>query len=115
MELILYLRSEDVPVGTYLLLCLVLDSEYNLTVARDGIVHLATVEANQAEFTIQFLVLQEEETGKNLDGIGALLVDVIARVTAVESLQGSFHEEIAGRSLFAIEVEGSLGGLTACA
>ena len=77
--------------------------------------HLATVEANQAEFTIQLFVFQEEETGKNLDGVGAFLVDVIARVTAVESLQRSFHEEIASWSLLTIEVEGSLGGLTACA
>ena len=76
--------------------------------------HLAAVEAYQTKGTIEFLVLQEEEAGKYLDGIGALLVDVITRVTAVETFQGCLHEEVACWSLFAGEVEGSLGSLAAC-
>ena len=36
---------------------------------------------HKAQTSIQFLIFEEEEAGKNLDGIGALLVDVIARVT----------------------------------
>ena len=63
--------------------------------------HFAAVETYETQISIQFLILEEEETGKNLDGIGALLVDVIARVTTVETLQRSFHEEITRRSLFA--------------
>ena len=77
MELIFYLRSENVPVCPYLLLSLVLDSKDNLSIARDGVMHLAAVEAYQTELTIQLFVLQEEEAGEYLDGIGALLVDVI--------------------------------------
>ena len=74
--------------------------------------HFAAVEAYEAQTSIQFLIFEEEEAGKNLDGIGALLVDVIARVTTVEPLQRSFHEEISCRSLFAREVEGGVGCLT---
>ena len=91
------------------------NSKYYLTITRDGIVHLAAVEANQTEFSVQLFVLQEEETGEYLDGVGTLLIDVIARVATVESLQGCFQEEIASRSFFTIEVECCLGGLTACA
>ena len=74
--------------------------------------HFAAVEAYEAQTSIQFLIFEEEEAGKNLDGIGALLVDVIARVTTVETLQPSFHEEISRRSLFARELESRKGCLT---
>ena len=77
--------------------------------------HFAAVEAYEAQTSIQFLILEEEETGKNLDGIGALLIDVIARMAAIETLQRSFHEEITRRSFFAREVEGSMGSLTTSA
>ena len=62
MEFILYFRSEDVPISTYLLFSFILDSEDNLAVTRDGIVHLSAVEANQTEFTTQLLFLLDEET-----------------------------------------------------
>ena len=78
MEFILYFRCKDVPVGTNLFLISILDGENNLSVARNRIVHFAAVEAYEAQTSIQFLIFEEEEAGKNLDGIGALLVDVIA-------------------------------------
>ena len=77
--------------------------------------HFATVETYEAQTSIQFLILEEEEAGKNLDGIGALLIDVIARMAAIETLQRSFHEEITRRSFFAREVEGGMGSLTTSA
>ena len=50
----------------------------------------------------------EDETGEDLDGVGALLVDIVARVTAYETFQGTFDEEAALGGCLALE--GELGG-----
>ena len=74
--------------------------------------HLSAVEACQEDAIFLFLHFHIEETGQNLDGIGALLVDIVTRVASVQSLDIQFEEEISGRSLLAREVEGGMDCLS---
>ena len=50
----------------------------------------------------------EDEAGYHLDGVGTLLVDVVARVAAYESLQLATQEELAGAGSLALDGELSL-------
>ena len=86
MELVFHLGGKDVPVSTNLLFGLVLYCKHNLSVTRDGIVHLSAVEACQEDAIFLFLHFHIEETGQHLDGIGALLVDIVTRVASVQPL-----------------------------
>ena len=64
---------------------------------------LSGIELSQTQ-PITFLRLIEE-AGKNLQRVGAFLVDVVARVSANEAFQRTTHEEDALRSLFALVAE----------
>ena len=50
---------------------------------------------------IHLLLFLVEETCETLDGVGALLVDVVARVATLQALDRSLEEEVALRSLLA--------------
>ena len=107
MELVLYVGSEHVPVGTDVFLQVVGYGDDEVAVAGDGVVQLAAMELCQTDAVVALHGL-EEESGEDLDGVGALLVDVIAGVAAYESLDGTFQEEAAVGGLLA--GEGEVGG-----
>ena len=83
-----------------------------MTITRYGIVHLTTVETSQTDVAVKFLHFQVEESSENLDGVGTFLIDVIARVTAVQALQGKLEEEVTFRSSLTLEIKSGVGGLT---
>ena len=72
--------------------------------------HLATVELSQTDALVAVDGL-EQEAAQQFDGVGALLVDVVAGVTAYKSFYLSTQEEIACGNLSALEAE--LGGSVA--
>ena len=86
MELVLHLRGKHVPVGTHVLLEVVGHGHHEVAVAGDGIVEFAAMELCQRDALVAFHRL-EDEACEQFDGVGALLVDVVARVPAYESLQ----------------------------
>ena len=75
---------------------------------------LTAVEFYQLNPFVAFHCL-ENETGEEFNGIGALLVDIVAGVSAHESFQGAFQEETALQSLLALEGELGCGITTTCA
>ena len=58
------------------------------------------------------LQLIEEETGHDFDGVGTLLLDVVARVSAIESFDRGFEEEESLWGSIAHKLEGSDGAAT---
>ena len=109
MELLFHVGCEDVPVYAYCLLLVSRNCEYDDAVTGNGVVELARVELSQTK--VHLVLLHVEEARENLDGVGTLLIDVVARVTALQTLDGSLEEEVAGRSLFALEGELGACGL----
>ena len=67
----------------------------------------ATIEIGYAH--VEASHLHEEETGEQFDGVGTLLVDIIARMATYQSFHRCLHEEIPLGSLFALETEGGNG------
>ncbi len=76
MELVLNLGCKYIPVGLYVLLYIVRYGNHELTIAWDGVVQLTTVELSQLDalVTVHLLI---QETSEDLDGVSALLVDII--------------------------------------
>ena len=109
--LVLNVGCEHVPVNTYSLLLGCGNGKYDDTVARNGVVQLARVELSQTY--VHLVLLHIEETVENLDSVGALLVDVVARVSTLQALDRSLHEEVTLRSLLAVECELHRSGLAA--
>ena len=107
VELVLDIGGEDVPVGLDVLLEVVGNGNDKHAVARDGVMKLAAVELSEADALI-LGHLGKEEAAQQLDGVGTLLVDVVARVATHKALQLGTHEEVACRHLRA--PEGKLGG-----
>ena len=101
--LVLNVGCEYVPVDTYSLLFGCGNGKYDDTVARNGVVQLARVELSQTH--VHLVLLEVEEAVENLYGVGALLVDIVARVSTLQTLDRSLHEEVTFRSLLAVECE----------
>ena len=76
MEFVLNLGCKYIPVGLYVLLYIVRYGNHELTIAWDGVVQLTTVELSQLDalVTVHLLI---QETSEDLDGVSALLVDII--------------------------------------
>ena len=68
--------------------------------------HLTTIELSQTDTLIAIDGL-EQETTQQLDSVGTLLIDIVARVTTYQALQLGTHKEIACRNLCTLE--GKLG------
>ena len=77
MELIFHLSSKDIPVGTNIFLQVVGHGNNELAIAGNGIVELARMELSQRDTFIATHGL-EQEAAKHLDGVGTLLVDIVA-------------------------------------
>ena len=107
VELVGHVGGEDVPVGLHILLQVRRYADDEHAVAGYGVVQLARVELCQAHTLIAAHGL-EEEAPEELDGVGTLLVDVVARVSADESLQLCLDKEVTLGCLFALEGEASL-------
>ena len=75
--------------------------------------HAPGVELCQAHRAL--LLLHVEEPGDNLDGIGTFLVDVVARVSAIQSFHGYTEEEKTRRGFLTLKAESGGGVLAACA
>ena len=105
MELLFDVSCEHVPVGTYCLLLACRNCEHDATVAWDSVVQFARVELSKAK--IHLLLLLVEEASENLDGVSAFLVDVVARVSALQSLYRSCEEEHTLGSSLTLECEAS--------
>ena len=71
------------------------------------------MELSQADTVVAFHRL-EEETSENLDGIGALLVNIITGVSTDKTFQRALHEEAASRGLLTAEGELGCGVTTTC-
>ena len=84
VEFICHFCGKDIPVGLDLFLQFCGHGKHHLTVARNSIVQFSAIETCQTQAG-DFLLLDKQEAGQNLDGIGALLVDVVARVPAVQA------------------------------
>ena len=97
---LLDLRRKNVPVGLHLVFLVRGNSKHGHTVARNGVVELTRVELGEAQSVALLRLI--EEAGERFHGVGALLLDVAARMAAHKALQRSFHEEPALRSLFAL-------------
>ena len=83
MELVFHLSSKNIPVDANLFFYIVLNCKHHLSVSRNGIVHLAAVETCEAYAFLLFLHFHIEETSQNLNGVGAFLVNIVARMTTV--------------------------------
>ena len=113
MEFLFHIANEHVPVGTHLFLLVGRNSKHDNTIARNSVVELARIEVSHAHVELaHFLV---NEACEHLDGIGALLVDVVTRVSAHKSFQGNLDKEIASRCSLFREVELRFRRHTACA
>ena len=104
VELVFHLSAEDVPVGLHLLLHIVGHGDDEHAVAGDGVVQLARMELGQLHALIALPRLIEE-AAQQLDGVGTLLVDVVARVSARESLQLGTQEELTGAGSLTLKGE----------
>ena len=103
MEFLFDLGSEYIPVGTYLFLDLFGNTEYDKTITRNRVMQFTTIEAGETQ-SVSLLCLIEE-TGEYLNGVSAFLVDVVTRVTANKTFQGSLDEEEICGSLLFLEME----------
>ena len=106
VELFLHVGGKDVPVGLDVLLDSIGNGNDEHTVTRDGIVHLAAIELGKTDAFV-LLHLSKEEASEQLDGVGTLLVDIVAGMSAYQAFQLGTHEERAGRSC--LTLEGELG------
>ena len=76
MVFLCHVGGKDVPGGFHFFFLVERNAEHHGTVARDGVVHLAGVETGETAAIL--LVDGVKEACKDLDGVGPLLVDVIA-------------------------------------
>ena len=100
-----YLACEYVPISADILFLVGWYAKQGHTVARNGVVKLTGIVVGQSQ-AIALLCLIEE-AGKYFQGVGAFLVNVIARVAANEALQRNFQEEQALGGVFFLKTEGS--------
>ena len=103
MVFLLHFAHKDIPFGPDVFLGLEGHGKDDDAVARNGIVQLAGVEADQAQ-AVAFLHLIEEAC-QDFQRIGAFLVDVVAGVSAHQSFQRGLHEEPSLGSCLACEGE----------
>ena len=103
---------KDVPIGAHILLHIVGNGHHNASVARYGIVQLARIETGQAHIIL--FLLQVNKSSKQLNGIGAFLVNVVARVSARKSLNRNLQEEIVFGRLFFFKMEYGMRAAAAC-
>ena len=102
--LLLDVGCKQIPVDAHGLLHRRRHGNGGTRLAGDGVVKAAGLYVGQQEGHL--LLLHIEETGQQLIGVGALLVDVVARVAARQALDAQRHEELAlGRGLLLV-VEG---------
>ena len=92
-----------VPVGLDLFLLIRGNSEDDLAVAGDGVVHLTGVPLCQEQRHLR--LLEVKESCDNLNGVGALLLDVIAGVSTVETFEAALQEEVAFGGILTLELE----------
>src|SRR5574344_130650 len=91
MEFFFYMGNKDVPVNPDILFFIKGNSKYGITVTRDGVVHFPRIKLSQTNRIFLPGVIQE--TGKNLDGIRTLLVNIITRMSASKSFYRYTNEE----------------------
>ena len=112
VEFVGHFVGENVPIGTHILLHVVGNGYHNTSVAWYGVVQLARIKASQAH--VVFFLFQVNKSCKQLNGVGAFLVDVVARVSASKSLNRNLQEEMAFGRFFFFEMEYGMCAASAC-
>ena len=92
MELIFYTYCKHIPISHYLFLTVIWHCEYNLSIAWNGVMHLARVPLWQTK--IHLFLFQIKETSHDFNCICALLIYVITWMSAVKTFQRGLHKEI---------------------